>query len=372
MCAKPAIAARPAVTQLKPYSPGKPIWEVQREHGLTNVVKLASNENPLGPSPRALEAIARLLPELHRYPDVQAAELKEKLAVRLGVTPGNLIVTNGGDELITLLSETFLEPGDQIVVPSPVFGEYEFGALLMGAEVIKTPLTADFGYDAEALLAAVTPRTKLVYLCSPHNPAGTYLPQAALRRLLHALPEGVLVVLDGAYSHYATAGDYTDGLSFVREGYPVLALQTFSKIYGLAGLRVGFGAAPADIIAQIMRVKEPFNVNALAQAAALAALDDVEHVRASQALNAAGKGWLYGELSRLGVPVVPSQSNFVLARTGPDAAALCHRLQAAGVIVRSGETWGLAEHVRITVGLPEENERLIAVLGSLLKDDRRQ
>jgi histidinol-phosphate aminotransferase len=270
------IQARSALRHIQPYSPGKPIWEVQKELGLTDVIKLASNENPIGPSPRAIAAIVASLQNLHRYPDAQSTELRQALAVKLGLAQEQIIVTNGGDELITLLSEAFLEPGDEVVVPDPSFTEYQFGALLMGAVANGVPLGSDFQYNWRSIAEAVTERTKIVYLCSPNNPTGTYLSRSDLQQLLDALPAHVLVVLDAAYSHYATKADYTNGLEFVRAGYPVLVLQTFSKIYGLAGIRVGYGAADSSILQSILQVKEPFNVNAVAQTAAIAACLQVD------------------------------------------------------------------------------------------------
>lgn len=359
------IQARKALELMKPYSPGKPIWEVQRELGLHKVVKLASNENPLGASPKAVEAIMNVLPELHRYPDAQASGLREAIASQLQLRPEQLVVTNGADELITLISESFLEQGDEVMAPSPTFSEYEFGANLMGASVISVPLKDDFSYDVDALLAALTERTKIVWICSPNNPTGTYMPKGELQRLLNQLPKRVLVVYDAAYSHYASASDYTDGLEFVRDGYPILVLQTFSKIFGLAGIRVGFGAASESLIRHILQVKEPFNVNALAQAAAAAALTDVEHITASQRLNEQGRRQLYEAFDRLGLSYIQSSSNFVLVKLGADAADRYDRLLRLGVIVRYGGAWGLPEHVRISVGTKEENDFLIECLASL-------
>lgn len=360
------LRPRRALDRLKPYSPGKPIWEVQRELGLERVVKLASNENPLGPSPRALEAVQAALPDIHRYPDTQAVLLKEALAQELQLQAEQLIVTNGGDELITLLSETFLEPGDEIVAPSPTFSEYEFGAHLMDAHIVSVPLAEGFRYDAASLLAAVTGRTKLVWLCSPNNPTGTYIPRQELERLLAGLPQGVLLVYDAAYCHYTSAEDYTDGLEFVRAGRPVIVLQTFSKAYGLAGIRVGFGAAPEAVIRRIVQVKEPFNVNALAQTAAAAALTDKEHVLRSRALNAKGREQLYAGLDRLGLAYTRSMSNFVLVELGTGAKEKYQALMAKGVIVRYGETWGLPHHIRVSVGTEEENAFFLECLQQVL------
>jgi histidinol-phosphate aminotransferase len=236
----------------------------------------------------------------------------------------------------------------------------------MGAVTIQVPLQEGYLYNTDAILAAVTSRTKMLYLCSPNNPTGTYLTKSDFQHILDQLPSHVLVVLDAAYSHYASAEDYTDGLEFVRDGYPVLVLQTFSKIYGLAGVRVGFGAAPKEIIQSILQVKEPFNVNALAQAASIAAVGDDEHVRQSQELVVKERQRFYEAFRQLGLEYTESMSNFVLVKLGSEAFALYEKLMAKGVIVRYGRIWGLPEHVRITVGTPEENDRLITVLREVL------
>ncbi|WP_127578915.1 histidinol-phosphate transaminase [Paenibacillus koleovorans] len=362
------VQARTLLGQMKPYSPGKPIWEVQRELGLTDVVKLASNENALGPSPLAVTAITMALGELHRYPDAHAFDLRQALSAKLDVAPEQLIVTNGGDELITLLSEAYLEAGDEVIVPEHTFTEYEFGAQLMGAVVRKVPLQPGFEYDWNSIAAAVTDRTKLIYLCTPNNPTGTYMPKPDLLKLLAALPPQVLVILDSAYTHFASADDYTDGLELVREGYPVLVLQTFSKIYGLAGIRVGFGVGPQELIRSILQVKEPFNVNALAQTAAIAALGDEEHVRRSRELVLRERDRLYAGLRGLGVSFTESMSNFILVELGPEAKQRYERLMASGVIVRYGGGWGLPEHVRVSIGLSEENDRLLEALQLVLSE----
>jgi len=362
------VKGRKVLQEMKPYSPGKPIWEVQQELGIEKVVKLASNENPFGASPKAVEAIAAFLPEIHRYPDAGAKLLNQVIAERLDLQPEQLIVTNGGDELITLVSETFLEAGDEIVVPSPTFSEYEFGATLMGAKTVSVPLNEDFSYNVDALLAAVTDRTKIVYLCSPNNPTGTYIGRDELQRVLDALPKRVLVLFDAAYKHYASAEDYSDGLEFVRAGYPIIVLQTFSKIYGLAGIRVGFGAASVELTNSIYKVKEPFNVNALAQTAAAAAVNDDEHVRKSQQLNAEGREQLYKGFKELGLSYTESMTNFILVELGPDAKSIYDRLMAEGIIVRYGGGWGLPGHVRVTVGTDEENGLFLTKLKGIMAE----
>jgi histidinol-phosphate aminotransferase len=364
------VQPRKVLQNIQPYSPGKPIWEVQKELGINRVIKLASNENPSGPSPKAIKAISESLVGINRYPDADATDLRIAIASHLHLSPQQLIIANGADELITLISETFLEQGDEIIVPSPSFSEYDFGARLMGAQVVAVPLGEHYQYDIQAILSAVTERTKIVYICSPNNPTGTYLSKEQLKQLLDSLPGQVLVVFDGAYCHYATADDYTDGLEYVALGYPIVVLQTFSKIYGLAGVRVGFGVAPEAIVQSILKVKEPFNVNALAQAAATAAIADERHVQASQEINALGRKQLYEAFSKLGLPYIESMSNFVLVEIGAKAKYVYEQLLVKGVIVRYGDTWGLPGHVRISVGTPEENTILIEAMISILQDVR--
>ncbi|WP_419874077.1 histidinol-phosphate transaminase [Candidatus Pristimantibacillus sp. PTI5] len=361
------VRARKAIEQLKPYSPGKPIWEVQRELGLERVIKLASNENPLGPSPKAISAMQAALTELHRYPDAQTLGLKQTLALHYDLSPEQVLVTNGGDELITLVSEAFLDADDEIIVPSPTFSEYAFGAQIMNAKIVVVPLRTDFQYDSEAILAAVTDRTKIVYLCSPNNPTGTFLPKTELKHILDSLPKRVLVVLDAAYSHYVTAEEYSDGTEFVRAGYPLVVLKTFSKIYGLAGVRIGFGISQRSIIQSILKVKEPFNVNALAQTAAAAAVGDEEHVRRSQTLVFTERERLYKAFDTMGISYTESMSNFVLMEAGEKSGIIYEELMARGIIVRHGKTWGLPHHLRITIGTPEENEYFLSALNDILE-----
>jgi histidinol-phosphate aminotransferase len=360
------IKKRKALNNIKPYTPGKPLWEVQKELLLSRVIKLASNENPLGPSPNAIEVISNSITSLNRYPDAHAVELKTAIASCLSLSTEQLIITNGADELITLISETYLEPEDEIIVPSPSFSEYDFGAHLMGAKVVPVPLDDDYQFNIDMILSAVTNYTKLVYICSPNNPTGTYLPKFMLDELLKSLPNHILVVFDSAYSHFATKEDYTNGLEYVRSGYPIIVLQTFSKIYGLAGLRVGFGAAPENIIESIVHVKEPFNVNSIAQAAATAAITDEEHVELSKQVNTEGRKQLYQALNEFGLQYTESMSNFVLVKFGTDAKEIYQQLLAHGVIVRYGDTWGLPEHIRISIGTPEENTILIEAISSIL------
>ncbi|MEW9702078.1 histidinol-phosphate transaminase [Paenibacillus sp. SI8] len=360
------IQPRQVLSVMKPYSPGKPIWEVQRELGIDKVTKLASNENPLGPSPKAIAAIQSYLGEIHRYPDADTVDLRLALANQLKVTADHVIVTNGADELITLLSETFLEPEDEIIVPAPTFSEYEFGANLMGTRVITVPLRDGYAYNVEDLLAVVTKKTKLLYICSPNNPTGTYLKRDDLHRLLDALPPRILVIFDAAYSHFVTSDDYSDGLEFVRSGYPIMVTQTFSKIYGLAGIRVGYGIAAPSLIQSIRQVKEPFNVNVLAQVGAVAALEDDAHLEATRSMNTQVREQLYATLAKLGIPFTRSMSNFVLAKFGRNAKNVYDELMKKGVIVRYGGGWNLPEHLRISIGSPEDHEALSEALETVM------
>ncbi|MDI4645535.1 histidinol-phosphate transaminase [Cohnella hashimotonis] len=358
---------RSALAGMQPYVPGRSISDIKAEYGLERVVKLASNENPLGPSPLAMQAVRGLLSDMHRYPDDRAGQLRSKLAAKLSLPASGIIVANGADELITLICEAYLEPGDRIVTYAPTFSEYAFGGRLMNADTIAVPLVDSFALRAEDLLSEADARTKLVFVCSPNNPTGTYMPKTELEHLRSRLPDGCLLVLDAAYSHFADAADYTDGFELLRSGARLVVLQTFSKAYGLAGIRAGFAAGPADVIAHLLAVKEPFNVNALAQAAAAAALDDEAHLEATLRTNAEGRIRLRNGLGSLGIRSVPSQSNFVLANFADGAAHVYGELLRRGIIVRSGAGWGLPDCLRISVGTAEEIDLLLASLSDILQ-----
>ena len=359
---------RPVLSRMKEYSPGKPIWEVQQELGIKEVIKLSSNENPLGVSPLAQEAITRYVSELHRYPDAYTTRLREAISIQYDVSDEQVIVGNGGDEIITMISETFLEEGDEIIVPTPSFSEYEFGGNLMGAKVMKIPLNSDFEYDLDLISGAITEKTKLLYLCSPNNPTGTYIKKAELDTFLQNLPRRIIVVFDGAYSHYATTDDYSDGVEFLKQGKQIIVIQTFSKIFGLAGLRVGFGISSKEIVNSIHKVREPFNVNTLAQIAAEAAIKDVQHVEASRALNEAGKTQLYKAFNVMNFTYIKSMGNFILVNVGDKASFIYEQLMAKGFIVRYGGVWGLPNHLRVTIGTEKENTGLISALERILDD----
>ncbi|HWP59062.1 MAG TPA: histidinol-phosphate transaminase [Candidatus Acidoferrales bacterium] len=353
------------IRSLVPYTPGKPIEEVEREYGISGCVKLASNENPLGPSPRALKALAENLTELHRYPDGDCFYLKRGLARKLGVSPGALIFGNGSNELIELAVRTFLRPGDEAVMADQAFVIYRLVVQAAGGSCRLVPLK-DFAHDLDAMAAAVTPKTRLVFLSNPNNPTGTIFRKGDWESFLDRVPPEILVVVDEAYFEYATDPDYPDSLRYHGAGRALLTLRTFSKMYGLAGLRVGYGIGPEAIIAMMHRVRQPFNVNAAAQRAALAALDDSEHRARTLEVNRQGMEFLERELHRLGVSFVPSQANFILIRVGA-ARRVFEALLRRGVIVRPMQEYNFPDCIRVTVGTAGENARFIKELEAVLR-----
>lgn len=358
--------ARSAIFNLKPYVPGKPIEEVKRELGLTDIIKLASNENPLGPSPLAQKAAASVLGQMHFYPDSRCYELKRKLSQLFDQPMDTILVGNGSDEILKLIAETFLNPDDEVVLPQPSFSEYEFTTTVMDGVCASVPL-CDFALDLPAMLEAITERTKVLYVCNPNNPTGTIVDQEQLDKFMKEIPDHVLVVFDEAYSEYANSPGFVSGLKYLQAGENVIVCRTFSKIYGLAALRIGYAFTTPEIANAIERVTEPFNVNALAQTAALAALDDREHLQASQELNLQGKRYLYEQLDAMGLNYVPTQANFIFLDTGRDCRQVFQKLLESGVIVRTGDIFGYPAYIRITIGTAAENARFIKALQTVLE-----
>ena len=357
-----AELAKPHVMSQPVYEPGKPIEYVARELGLdpASIIKVASNENPLGPSPKALQAVRAVLKEAQLYPDGGCVRLREKIAGKLGLDPKQIAVGNGSNELLELLGEVFLGAGDEVVMGKPAFIVYKLVTLLFGAKPVEVPLV-NHTHDLPAMAAAVTPRTKLVYLACPNNPTGTANSEADILAFARSLPDHVVLIYDEAYAEYQE--NPPDLRPLIAEGRKVICLRTFSKIYGLAGFRVGYGFASAELVALLNRVRQPFNVNAVGQAAAIAALDDEAFVQRSRRVNKAGLKQLAKGFKQLGLEMVPSAANFVLVRVG-DGAAVFQRLQQAGVIVRPVNGYGLPEWVRVTVGTKAQNEKLLALLGT--------
>jgi histidinol-phosphate aminotransferase len=354
---------RPAVNDLVPYEPGKPVEEVQRELGLERVVKLASNEGPFGPFPEALEAMERAAAELNRYPDGGAYRLRAALAERLDLRFEEVVPGAGSDGLVDCLSQAALEPGDEIVCGWPSFPSYVIDARKFGAVPVTVPLR-DGRYDLEAMLDAVTSRTKMVYVCLPNNPTGTSNSRAELDAYFERVPDDVVTVLDQAYLEYINDPDYPDGIEeYLKQGRPVVVLRTFSKIYGLAGLRVGYGLAPAPIVTAIGKVRRAFDITTPAQEAALASLDSPQELERRRTVNAEGRDQLERILREHGLdPVGPAVGNFVFTEVADDSRPFFEQLLREGVIVRPTHGFGAPGAVRVTVGTPEEHELLAAAL----------
>lgn len=349
------------ILSLTPYQPGKPIEELEREYGIHNSIKIASNENPLGPSPQAVAAITAALPKLHLYPDGDAFYLKKRLAEKLGVERSQLIVGNGSNELIEMIVRTFLRIGESIVVGEHSFAIYHLASSAAGGRTIRVPHKG-FQFDLAAMADAIESDTRIVFLDNPNNPTGTIYTRSDWQAFLQQVPNNVLIVVDEAYFEFVddpaypnSLDDHADG----RDGRLIVTLRTFSKICGLAGLRVGYGVASPEIIDALNRIRQPFNVNSLGQVGALAALDDGEHMRRTRENNTQGLAYLRHEFDRLGLAYAPSWANFLLVKIGHGTA---QQLLSAGIIVRPMEGYGYPGYARVSVGTPEENQRFVAAM----------
>ncbi|MBI2298492.1 MAG: histidinol-phosphate transaminase [Armatimonadetes bacterium] len=356
---------KPQVMCLRPYSPGMPVAELERLHGIKNAIKLASNENPFGPAPAVVEAIRAAVPDIGFYPDGAAHDLRHALAARHGVSPDQLCIGNGSDELIQLLGIACLDAGDELVIGDPTFARYEPQATLNRAVAVKVPLR-DYVHDVDAMADAVTPRSKMIIVANPANPAGTYVGDAAIERFLDRVPESVLVVLDEAYYEFVDDPDHgrSEALCLVRPN--VVILRTFSKIHALAALRIGYSLANRTVTDWLEKVREPFNTGTLAHVAARKALQDETHVRRTLEANRAGRIVYAEACARLGVKAVPSQANFVLMDLGRPEQPVYQALLQKGVIVRACTPLGLPNHIRVTVGTPEQCERFVTAFAEVL------
>lgn len=357
---------KPNIVNLPVYKPGKPIDEVKRELGLNEVIKLASNENPYGASPSAKAAIIADLDNLYLYPDGSAVELTTALAGHLGVENDNIIFGCGSDEIIALIARAFFLPGDETIMADQTFSVYKSNADIEGAVTIEVPL-ANGTHDLNAMLAKVTDRTKVIWICNPNNPTGTIVPEEALTTFLDAVPAGVMVVLDEAYYEYVTDLSYSNGIKLLDKYPNLVVLRTFSKIYGLAALRIGYGVASPEIIKLINQVREPFNTSRLAQAGALAALADQEYVQECRKLNNAGIIQLQGEFKRLGLESFPAHGNFIMVDVRKPAGEVFDALLRQGIIVRAGHRL-YPTYIRVTVGSTEQNAAFIAGLERALTE----
>lgn len=358
--------ARKEIFELKTYVPGKPVDEVKRELGVKDVVKMASNENPLGTSPRAVAAIKEGLDSLNYYPDSNCYYLKEKMTDFWGIDAASLLIGNGSDELLRLIAETFINPDDEVILAEPFYAMYEFTAKIMGARCITVPLK-DFGHDFDAMLAAVTEKTKIIYLCNPTNPTGTACGKDETDAFIKKAGQDILIVFDEAYFEYADKERCVSGVEYLKQYRNIIVLKTFSKIYGLAALRIGYALTTPEIAQAVKRVCEPFNVNTLAQLAAAAAIEDHAHVTNSLAVNNRGKDYLYAAFEEMGLNYVPTEANFIFVDTGQDSREVFNRLLQMGIIIRTGDIFGYPTFIRVTIGAYLENQRFIESLKKVLK-----
>jgi histidinol-phosphate aminotransferase len=343
------------ILTLPPYPKGRE-W-----HEEEDLIRLSANENPLGPPEKAVAALAKALKQIHRYPDGTTASLKAKLAQRWDLAPDTIIMGNGSNEIFELTARVFLQQGDEVLLPAPTFAYYRIVAQALGARCVAVPLE-NFKIDLSGVAKKVSQRTKLVFLSNPNNPTGTIFTREELEAFLKQLPERVIVVVDEAYGEYVKAADYPRVQEYQRSKGRIITTKTFSKFYGLAGLRIGYGIAQAELIEQLEKVRQPFSVNLLAQIAAEAALADKAHAEKTASLNETGKRYLYAELSRLDLTFVPSETNFILVHCGPQAPQVTERLLQQGIVVRGMAGYGLEQYIRVTIGLPEENKRFIKAL----------
>jgi len=358
------------IAEIVPYPPGKPLEELEREYGISDSIKLASNENPWGPSPRAVEAVTAVLSNLHRYPDGSSFYLTEALAGWLGAGMDEIVLGNGSNEVIEFLVKAFVQPGDEVITSHPSFLMYQKFVQIRGGRNTILPLK-EMEHDLERIVAAANKRTRLIFLDNPNNPCGTLISSSRFDSFLRALPEEVIVVLDEAYVDFVEPEERIDVLSLVREseGVPaVVALRTFSKAFGLAGLRVGFGLMHRKIADLLHRVRQPFNINLPAQAGALAALEDREHYQRTLRLTREGREWLSSRVRELGCRPYPSHTNFFLIDVRGDATHLYESMLRKGVIVRSMKAYGYPDFIRITVGTREENHRFVTALSQSLRE----
>ncbi|MFO1488882.1 MAG: histidinol-phosphate transaminase [Verrucomicrobiota bacterium] len=357
----------PVLKDLPVYQPGRPIEEVARELGIApaSIIKLASNENPLGPSPAALAAMQKVLANLNLYPDGNAFQLKQKLAAKLGVTPAHLILGNGSNEIIEFVGHALMSPGCEVLVSQYCFAIYPLVAKIFNASLVTVP-AKHYGHDLNALLAAITPRTRVIFVANPNNPTGTSVAKADLVAFACRVPESVLLVIDEAYIEFLD--DAADFVADIRAGRRpnILLMRTFSKIFGLAGLRIGYGIAQPELVTALEKIRQPFNINSIAQAGALAALDDDAHTRRTRENNAQGLKFYEQAFRELGLEFLPSAANFILVKVG-EGQRVFDRMQQQGVIVRPMGGYQLGEWIRISVGTPAENERCRAALAAALR-----
>lgn len=357
--------ATPGVRELEPYKPGKPIEELEREYGVTGAIKLASNENPLGPSPRALAAARDVLSEIHFYPDANGFALKKALARKHGIAPECITLGNGSNDILEFLARAFVQPDNEVIFSEHAFAVYPIVTRAVGAKPVVTK-AKDWGHDLAAMRVAVNARTRLVFIANPNNPTGTWLKTDELELFIRSMPTHVLVAVDEAYFEYVEEREYPDAIAWTAKYSNLVATRTFSKAYGLAGLRVGYGISHPTVADVLNRIRQPFNVNSVALAAAAAALDDAAHVARAREINRDGMHQLMKAFEEIGLEYIPSAGNFICVDFKRPAGDIYELLLRVGVIVRPVTNYGMPNHLRVTVGLPEENQRFIEALRKIL------
>lgn len=357
--------ARKGILRLTSYVPGKGAEEAQREFGIKHWIKLASNENLLGPSPKAVAAIRKELPNIYLYPEGPCTVLRKALSRKFSLPNEMVVISNGTDNLILMIANAFIQEGDEVVIADPTFPVYTNVAQIMGGKPVKVKLK-DFTHDLLAMSKAINRNTKVVFVCNPNNPTGTIVSQKALDYFLSKLPDRVIVVLDEAYCDFVEDPDYPNGLGYIKEGRQVILLQTFSKAYALAGLRIGFALGRKDLVDCLYQVRDPFPINRLAQVAAVAALNDQDHAERSTQSVHQGKRYLYKELDKMELSYVPSQANFIFIDFGKDSREVYQALLRDGIIIRPGYIWGYPTCARVTIGRIEDNKKFINALKKIL------
>jgi len=356
---------RKGILELKPYIPGKPVEEVKQELGLKEVIKLASNETSIGPSPLAIEAIKKEIENINFYPEGSSRALREKIAHKLKIDKEMLIIGNGADNIIDLVGMAFINEGDEVISGEITFPAYETITKIMGGKLISVKLK-DFSFDLEEIVQRINERTKIIFLCNPNNPTGTIVNKKAVDRLMKQVPENVIVVFDEAYYDYVEDQDYSDSLPYVLKGKNVIVLRTFSKIAGIAGVRIGYGIAKPELVSYLRRVINPFSTNRLAQVAALASLDDDEHYRKVLKTNQEGKKYLYSELEKIDLFYLPTETNFIFIDLKEDSEIVFEKLLKKGIIVRPGKIYGCPNFIRLTIGTAYENQKFILALKEVI------
>jgi len=353
------------ILALKPYVPGKPIEELEREYGITDSIKLASNENPMGPSPMAVKAIQEAMGNINRYPDDSGYRLVKKISEKLKIRPDNIVIGNGSDEIIGMIVRAFLKPGDEAILPHPTFLMYEIMIQCAGATSLRVPLKS-LSIDLESIKEKLTPRVRLILLCSPNNPTGSAITKDDFDEFIKDVPPDVVVMLDEAYMEFVRDKNCVSGITYLDSDTPLIVLRTFSKAYGLAGLRIGYGVMPEEISNLLNRVRQPFNTHFLAQVGAVSALDDDSFLQKTIKLVHEGIDFLYGALSEIGVKYFETQANFLLVDVGKSANDVYEKMLRQGVIVRSMTSYGYPSYIRVNVGLASENKRFIKALKKVI------